>query len=213
MTQTFLSNTEMQPNPATDTKRALFDQALWYARDWHASLPAARAFCNWPTDLSWANRPDMDGPAARLICSDPGQACAQSTALLQALQALASLVEWRHTYTKEQVGQAFLDHYGWFELAGPSGHFTTHQTRITVGYWGAGLHYGRHQHRPEELYSVISGHAVFHKDYSPDVTLHPCETQFHGENEPHAMTTTDSPILTLVFWRGDELGAPPRMSV
>jgi len=195
------------------TPRALFDAALVAARDWHALLPATSAFCDWPTDLEFRHIAPQVLPATHLIRTTPGDASPASAPLLGALQALAPFLEWRHTDSEAEVGRHFLDHFGWFELAGPTGHFHTKEARITVGYWGAGLHYARHQHDAEELYSIISGAALFHADGEADATLGPDATRYHASNQPHALTTTHSPILTLVFWRGQGLADPPRMSL
>lgn len=194
------------------TTRALFDAALDAARNWHDALPAARDFCAWPTDIAWAEHPPHRLPAADLITSDPGFATPDSTSVLRALQDIADHVEWRHTYTVDEVGQRFLDTYGWFELAGPEGHFHSTHARITVGYWGPNLYYPRHQHGPEELYTVVSGHALFRSDGDADATLGPGDTRFHGNHQPHDMRTTDSAILTLVFWRGDGLADTPKIT-
>jgi mannose-6-phosphate isomerase-like protein (cupin superfamily) len=201
--------------PALDTAptRPLFEAALAAARDWHAALPEARTFCDWPDDLTWRDMPAAPLPASDLMVTHPGTSAEPAQALLSALQALAPHLDWRHTYTAEEVGQHFLDHYGWFELAGPEGHFLTGKARITVGYWGPGLNYARHQHEPEELYTIVSGSAVFHADGEADVTLGSGGTRFHGSNQPHAMTTRGEPLLALVFWRGAGLADPPRMTV
>ncbi|MEO1139268.1 MAG: dimethylsulfonioproprionate lyase family protein [Pseudomonadota bacterium] len=195
------------------TKRALFDAALAATKDWHAALPQAAAFCDWPTDLAYTERAPHMLSAANRIQTTPGTPNSASAPLLAALQALAPHLEWRHTYSADEVGHHFLDHFGWFELAGPTGHFVTRRTRITVGYWGAGLHYGRHHHTAEELYTVVAGHGTFHLDGAPDLNLLPGDTRFHASDQPHALTTTDSPILTLVFWRGDGLADPPRLTL
>jgi len=192
--------------------QARFDTALKAAEAWHIALPALSEFCDWPDDLGFVPRAPAPGPAAALIRNRAGAPNARSTALLEALQAIAEDVEWRHTYTEAEVGRHFLDHYGWFELAGPEGHFITHKARITVGYWGPGLFYPRHQHGPAEMYSVVSGGALFHADGEEDTWLAPSQTKLHGPNQPHAMKTQDSPVLTLVFWRGEGLGEMPRMS-
>ncbi|MEM8776373.1 MAG: dimethylsulfonioproprionate lyase family protein [Pseudomonadota bacterium] len=190
----------------------LFKTALAEAKAWHASLPQASQFCDWPSDIHFEPRPAHLLAATELISERPGYTPAASKPLLSALQALAPHLEWRHTYTADQVGQHFLDHYGWFELAGPEGHFITRQTRITGAYWGPGLHYGRHQHEPEELYTVVSGGGVFHVDNREDQWLGPGESRYHASNQPHAMTMKDEPIVTLVFWRGRGLADPPRMT-
>ncbi len=192
--------------------RALFDEALEATKAWHAALPEAQAFCPWPDDFVWTDRPAATLPATEQIVTAPGEATAASAPLMQALQSLAPHLEWRLTYTAEEVGQHFLDHFGWFELAGPTGHFTSHQARITVGYWGKGLTYPRHQHRAEELYTVVSGEALFQSDGDADEVLGPAATRLHRSNQPHALLTQESPVLTLVFWRGDGLGDAPALT-
>lgn len=194
------------------SERAKFETALAAVRDWHATLPGAAAFCPWPGDLTWQTRPAHIVPAADLLLSDPGAPGPASSRLCAALQALALQVEWRHSYTAGEVGQDFLDRYGWFELAGPEGHYVSQEARITVGYWGPGLFYPRHQHEPEELYTIVAGRGHFHADGEADVTLGPGDTKFHRTSQPHALTTTGAPILTLVFWRGDRLNDALRLS-
>lgn len=193
--------------------RARLTAALDAARAWHGRVPQARDFCAWPDDLNWAARAAHRLPSSSLVLSTPGAPGAGSAALVKALQDIVGDVEWRHTYTAEEVGQHFLDHFCWFELAGPEGHFITHQARITVGYWGPGLFYPRHQHAAEELYTVLSGRALFHADGEADAWLAPGGTRLHLANQPHAMTTGEDPVLTLVFWRGTGLADPPRMTI
>lgn len=194
------------------TAPPVFEAALAKAKAWHAALPEAVAFCDWPDDLRYDDRTPYHLNATNQLQTAPGAPSRASAPLLSALQALAPHLEWRHTYTADEVGQHFLDHFGWFELAGPTGHFVTQKTRITVGYWGSGLHYGRHHHDAEELYTVVAGHGIFHLDDASDLTLCAGHTRFHASNRPHALTTTDSPILTLVFWRGDGLAEAPKMT-
>ncbi|WP_135501992.1 dimethylsulfonioproprionate lyase family protein [Roseovarius aestuariivivens] len=205
------------PTAAPDTiadvdTRPIFHAALEQARKWHSTLPAARAFCPWPQDLRWQPRDAHPLPAADLMCADPGLVKKAAAPLLAALQAIAPYVEWRHSYTAEEVGQKFLDTFGWFELAGPEGHFRSDQARITVGYWGPGLYYPRHQHPPAELYTIVSGTALFDADGAPPRLLGPGDTRVHAPEQPHAMTTSDQPLLALVFWRGAGLDASPRLS-
>lgn len=193
------------------TARALFDAALAAARDWHASVPEIAGFCDWPPDLAYQARPAVARPVIAHLESNPGAASPGSTPLRDALVALAHHVEWRRTYTEAEVGHDVLQRYGWFELAGPDGHFHTRQTRMTVGYWGPHINYDRHQHTAEELYSVVSGRATFLADGEVPRTLGPGQTRLHRSNQPHAMTSADHPVLTFVLWRGKGLSDPPRM--
>ncbi|SLN37775.1 Cupin domain protein [Roseovarius litorisediminis] len=192
--------------------RALFDAAFEAARDWHTALPALGAFCDWPDGARFADRPAVAVPAITHLQANPGAATAASQALCTALIDLAPYVEWRHTYTESEVGADFLQRYGWFELIGPDGHYLSDQVRMTIGFWGAGLVYGRHQHLPEELYSVVSGAADFMLDGAETLRLSAGDTRLHPSNQPHALTTTTDPILTFVIWRGDGLADAPRMT-
>lgn len=194
------------------TPQGLFDDALSAVKAWHAALQPVHAFCPWPDDLRYEPRAPRSLPATELIRVAPGRTTPLSTPVVEAFQELSPYLEWRLTYTQDEVGRHFLNNYGWFELAGPEGHFITHQTRITVGYWGPGLDYPRHQHRAEELYTVLSGSALFKADGVPDRILKAEDTCLHLSDQPHAMMTHDSPILTLVFWRGEGLADAPALS-
>lgn len=194
------------------TARALFDTALAAAKDWHTSLPAMQDFCDWPVDVTYVRRPAVSQSVIAHLQNDPGSASPSSQSLRDALVALAPHVEWRLTYTEDEVGADFLQRFGWFELVGPNGHYLSQKVRMTVGYWGPNLDYGRHQHIPEELYTVVSGSGVFLLDDQPTLTLGPGDTRLHPSNQPHALKTTDQPILTFVLWRGEGLADDPTMT-
>ncbi len=194
------------------TSKATIHALLDTARDWHHSLAALSTFVDWPQDLTFAERPAHSLPVISHLTARPGEASDASQPLRDAIVAAAPYLEWRHTYTEEEVGRDFLDRFGWFELAGPDGHFLTNQTRMTVGFWGANLHYDWHQHEPEELYSVVSGRGSFMVENQDTLELTPEGTRLHLSNQPHALTTKNSPILTFVLWRGAGLADPPRMS-
>lgn len=198
--------------------RVLFDAALDAVRDFHANMPTVAGFQAWPNDIAWADRDGHALPVVQLVQSDPGGPAAddaeagQTRRLQQAIMALAPYVEWRLTYTEEEVGADFLQRFGWFELVGPDGHFHSTQTRMTVGYWGRGLYYPWHDHEPEELYCVVSGEGVFEVDGEPTQKLGAGQTRLHRTFQRHALTTEEQPILCFVVWRGDGLADDPRMS-
>ena len=194
------------------TAKAALHRLLDAARDWHGALPSLRDFAPWPDDLTYVERAPNPLPVIAHLMADPGAASPASLPLRDALVGAAPYIEWRHTYTEAEVGRDFLDRYGWFELAGPYGHFTSQQCRLTAAYWGPNLNYGWHQHAPEEIYSVISGSALFKLDGEEDLRLTPEQTRLHGSNQPHAMDTGEQPVLTFVMWRGEGLGDDPRMS-
>lgn len=198
--------------------RQLFDEALAAAEQFCKAVPEVAAFQGWPSDIEWASKAPVAIPAIDLVTSDPGReadgtaADGETRRLQHAIMAIAPHAEWRLTYTEEEVGADFLNRFGWFELVGPDGHFRSSQTRMTIGYWGDNLHYPWHEHQPEELYCILSGEAAFMAKGEPDCIVSAGQTKLHKVLQPHAMTTTDQPILCFVLWRGEGLADDPRMS-
>jgi quercetin dioxygenase-like cupin family protein len=58
------------------------------------------------------------------------------------------------------------------------------------------------------MYMVVSGGAIFKQSDCPDKLLSEGEVAFHASNQPHAMETTEDPVLCLVAWR-DNFQTPP----
>ena len=98
-----------------------------------------------------------------------------------------------------------MDNYAYFELIAPSGHFRSDQCSTFIGYCEPGLYYPAHHHESEELYFVLAGHGLFESVGDGPASLDPATHRSHTSYQPHAMTTTNSAILTLVLWRGPEL--------
>ena len=55
---------------------------------------------------------------------------------------------------------------------------------------------------------VISGEAVFKREGHADEVLSQGQSMFHESNQPHAIETFDTPMLSLVAWR-NHLHIPP----
>ena len=163
------------------------------------------AFATWPDDLVAGTAAASPAPAtAKIIAWQPDEDTI-TTPLHHAIQHAAPHVNWQFIYSEAQVGRHFLDNYGYFELIGPTGHFHSDKCNAYIAYWGPGLYYPAHHHASEELYFVLSGAAMFESDGDAAATLGPAKHRFHASHQPHAMTTTDSAILTLVLWRGPDL--------
>ena len=192
--------------------RHLFEQALEAARTLHSQVPAMTEFGDWPDDLSFAERPACAVPATELMPRLPGTANQHTAPLQQALAALSPYLEWRLTYSEAEVGRDFLDRYGWFELAGPTGHFHSAKLRMTVGYWGPQLWYPWHEHGPEELYTIVSGGAYMLAEGEDDRRLVAGDTRLHRSSQRHALQTEAEPLLAFVLWRGEGLDQMPVMS-
>mgnify|MGYP000211460411 FL=1 len=166
--------------------------------------PTLSRFAPWDTgprrDLAPASLPTVSA----LVAWDGGHIPA-TRPLHDAVRAACPLAHWRQTYSVEEVGQRFLDTYGWFELAGPTGHFVADGLRAYIGFWGPDLVYPMHAHEAEEIYFILSGRARFISEGLPDAMLHPGESRLHHRYQRHAMKTEGDPVLTLVLWRGTGL--------
>lgn len=177
------------------------------ARHLHQSTPRLNEFAPWPDDLIRQDKPIVPCAAIGHI-----QQLADTTPLVAAIQSAAPFLSWRQSYTADQVGQDFLDRYGYVELFGPSGQFHSNQLRGYIAFWGNGLQYGWHHHEAEELYFGLHGAALFHSKSKPNAQLVPGSTRLHTSWEVHAMDTQDLPFLCYVLWRGPGLAELPKMS-
>jgi len=184
-----------------ETVTTLLDEvkALWMGTD------SLDSFTDWPDDLTAGNSAPNHAPAAEKIMAWDMPETSPTSPVCRAVQQASLHVNWQFIYTEAEVGRHFLDNYAYFELIGPTGHFHSDQCSAFIGYWGPGLFYPAHHHASEELYFVLAGHALFESDGDDPATLGPTAHRFHASHQPHAMTTTNSAILTLVLWRGPEL--------
>jgi mannose-6-phosphate isomerase-like protein (cupin superfamily) len=193
-----------------DSVRDVFSRAFHELTLSVAAKPDLRAFAGWP----YAPLAHLDAepvPAIEIIQNWSEGYSNETASLHHALQAIAPYARWQQTYTEQEVGRDFLNRYGYIEFVGPTGHFASDQVRAYFAYWGDNLYYPWHLHQAEELYYIISGQALFEADGQPAQVLKPGDIRVHASNQPHAMTTTDSPILALVLWRGDGIDGLPRM--
>ena len=130
-----------------------------------------RAFTDWPDDLIASNSAPNPAPVASKIVAWRPPENSETSPLVHKVQQSAFHVNWQFIYTEEEVGQHFLDNYGYFELIGPTGHFQSYQCCAFIGYRGPGLFYPAHHHASEELYFVLAGHALFESDGDCPATL------------------------------------------
>lgn len=185
--------------------RRNFDKLLVEVRNIVTRTPALQAFAPVPDDLEFVTREPAREVFANSLQGKLPPAIAPLQALVTATEAVLESAQWRATYTKEELGQDFIDRYGYFELYGPEGHYISHQSRAFLGYWGAGLHYPSHCHLAEEIYCVAAGQALFGVDDADGQVIEAGHTRQHSSNQSHWMTTEDSAVLCLVLWRGPGL--------
>ena len=176
---------------------SLFNQLLAEAKTIHDAAPALRNFATWPEDLVFEQPAPLGIPVLPTI-----EAMAGEGALQAALAAISPHASWVQTYSEEEVGRHFLDHYGYIELFGPTGIFRTQACRAFIGYWGPGLVYPMHDHKAEEIYLVLTGRCLFEAEGDVPADLGPGGIKFHRSGQSHAMTMGDEGMLALCLWRG-----------
>jgi len=189
-------------------KRPVWDRLLSEAKRLHESLPALQAFCAFPDDLTEQEVEAFHIPASDLLCGEDDLSKGPYAALIQAFIAAAQLARWRETYKGTDIGQDFLNRFGCYCLIGGGGPFHSAQMASWVVYMPKGLHYPYHHHPGEEMYTVIAGKAEFFRDGDAPVVLSAGDVCQHGSNQPHAMTTHDSPVMAYVVWRNG-FATPP----
>ena len=154
-------------------------------------------------DLPFAPPPPVRLPAVTLV-----DALETEDPLARAVIAAASALRWQQSYTAADGFDAdYLARYGWFNLVSPEGVFLSDRIRVSVGYWGTGLHYKEHWHAPEEMYLVLAGGARFHSAGRPPFDAKPGDIVHHAPNQKHAIDMVPGPLLAMAFWKGAALMA------
>lgn len=145
-------------------------------------------------------------PALAQIRADTSPSAPLTQPVVEAVQQAAPFVRWRRSYSEDDgFPRAFLDTYGWFDLAGPDGPYTADNLRIMFGYWGRSLHYPDHSHAQEEHYTVLAGSAWFRLQDQPFRRLGPGEVFHTPPGTVHAAEMRDEPLLAMTIWRAEDL--------
>jgi mannose-6-phosphate isomerase-like protein (cupin superfamily) len=143
------------------------------------------------------------------MARDAGLGDTFDATLRDALIGVWDQAHWRETYRDTNIGEDFLTRFGCYELAGWEGHFTCQPMRSFLVYSEAGLYYPWHHHPSEEMYVIVAGSALFEAKGREPRVLGPGDAAFHASNQPHAMTTSDKPVLAYVVWRGPDMNIAP----
>lgn len=145
-------------------------------------------------------------PVASLLGECVVRTTTETLPLVTAIIGAGPYIEWQHSYTEEDGFDAdYLSHSGWFNLVSPEGPLFDPDIRISVGYWGQGLHYQEHWHEPEEIYIPLSGQALFHSEGRSSRQCGPGEMVVHERNQKHSIDMDPDPLLAMAVWRGKNL--------
>ena len=155
----------------------------------------------WPTE-SASHAPNRL-PVLYHLPRAMGVTAPETEALAALLVASVAALEWRQSYSVAELGQKFIDNYGWTEIF--------HAERLACGFLllGPRTNYPSHRHAPEELYIPLAGTAFWQRGNRPFAPRPPGVIIHHPSWLPHAMRTSDEPLLALYVWRGDLLSERP----
>jgi mannose-6-phosphate isomerase-like protein (cupin superfamily) len=189
--------------------RRLWDEAQHLIRD---HLPELRTFLP-PQPERPEFTPILTKDIAPLadLAALPALTTAPYRKLVDTLIELRRHLAWTQTYSKEDgLQDGFLDRYGYICLSGPDAPLRVDDSRLFIGYWGAGLEYPMHAHAPSEIYATLAGSARFSTPGAPDRTVEPGDCVVHEPWQPHAMVFRPGPYLCLAGWLGPDLSVTPR---
>ena len=158
-------------------------------------------FVSLPEDLKLDNIKNNQINVTTKLASWSESDVASNKKIHKIISSLSYYVKWENGYTEKDVNKNFLNNYGFFELIGPTGHFKTFEMALYVNYLDKKSFYPLHNHEAEELYFIISGEAKFENNNGDYEILTSNKTRFHKSFEPHAITTNNKQILSLVIWK------------
>ncbi|HEY1783660.1 MAG TPA: dimethylsulfonioproprionate lyase family protein [Roseiarcus sp.] len=189
-------------HPLVEALRALLETAG----------PQAEAFLSdWPRKLIARPFVARSLPVVAALEGLARLAPPRTRELVEALEAAASDLDWRQTYSKADFGQRFLENYGYNEWVGQRGAFVSDRVACGVLLLGPETEYPDHAHAAEELYLPLAGRASWRSDQS-DWRLRPPGTWIHHSSwTGHAMRTSQEPLLAAYVWRAGDLQAKSRI--
>jgi quercetin dioxygenase-like cupin family protein len=165
-------------------------------------------FKQFPDDIVRQSISPHHCPCADVLYNETGLTSKMYPKLQDAIVAAGPAACWRETYKDTDIGSYFMDNFGCYCIIGECGPFSSESIRLYIVYMPPNLYYPWHNHPAEEIYWVLSGSAIFKRENSPDQVLCAGDTSYHRSNQPHAMHTTEMPVLCLVAWR-NEFQTPP----
>jgi quercetin dioxygenase-like cupin family protein len=129
--------------------------------------------------------------------------------LADALIAIAPSLSWTQNpnYRRKPPDAAFLDHYGYAVIVGPSDGppALAHDPSVAIGVLllGPRTHYPLHSHPAVEAYYTLSEDGEWWRDPGPWRREPPGSAIYHTPNIPHATRTGAGPLLAIYLWTGD----------
>ena len=150
-------------------------------------------------------------PVLRWLGRTPALAVAETRPLVDGFVAAARALAWGQTYAAGDLGERFLERYGWSELIGVRGPIASDRLACGVLLLGPEIEYPPHSHAAEEIYVPLAGAADWLRGGEGWRRRRPGELIHHPSGVAHAMRTDGQPLLALYLWRGGDLAQKSRL--
>jgi mannose-6-phosphate isomerase-like protein (cupin superfamily) len=124
------------------------------------------------------------------------------TTVAKAITPVSGSLPWHYSYSTEPGQTGLADRIAFAEMIGPKGPLIEPNARLGFTLIAPHTFYPMHAHPAVELYLVVSGHAAWLSPGSEKV-VPPGGFVLHQTGLPHAMRTTDEPLLAIYAWQGD----------
>lgn len=178
-----------------------YDQLLKATRAAYRAHEGLTAFAPFPDDIAPQPFTPNHRAAADLFLADTALPPGPFPALHAAIRNAAPAMHWRETYRAGSADTAFMERWGCYSIVGNDAPFGSARIRLFIVYMPPGLFYPWHSHPAEEIYLVLAGSAVFKSAGNHPAMLSEGQTAFHTSDQPHAIETGGTPMLSLVAWR------------
>lgn len=157
----------------------------------------------WPSDIGAISQPCTCLPVLRHLPHAMAVTVPETEALAALLIAAVGELEWQQSHTEFEMGRNFVENCAWTEIF--------HAERLICGFivLGPRTEYPTHRQAPEEICIPLAGTAFWQHGRRPFTPRPPGFVIYHPSWLPHAMRTSDEPLLALYVRRGDLLGDPP----
>ncbi len=153
----------------------------------------------WPPAIAAPSHTPKTLPVLRHLPHAMGGTLPATEALAALLVASVGALAWHHGHTEAELGRKFVENYGRTEIF--------HADRLACGFLvlGPRTEYPTHRQAAEEICIPLAGTAFWQRGNRPFAPRPPGMIIHHPSWLPHAMRTSDDPLLALYVWRGDLL--------
>jgi mannose-6-phosphate isomerase-like protein (cupin superfamily) len=129
------------------------------------------------------------------------------------LLPLAEQLAWvqNPNYTRDSMGQRFLENYGYTEIIGSRGVLPDDTLALGFLLLGPQVQYPPHHHPAAEIYHVISGAGNWQQAGQSVEERPPGSFIYHAPNVSHTMEARHDALLLLYAWWG-VVGVPAQLT-